>query len=45
MGFEFFRAEPEHDREEIFRFRYTVYVEEPSCGPSSDRTCGPAACG
>ena len=28
MAFEFFRAESEHDREEVFRFRYTVYVEE-----------------
>jgi hypothetical protein len=28
MGVEFFRAESEHDREEVFRFRYTVYVEE-----------------
>src|ERR1051325_5221451 len=28
MSFEFFRAESEHDREEIFRFRYTVYVQE-----------------
>lgn len=28
MGFEFFLAQSEHDREEVFRFRYTVYVEE-----------------
>ena len=28
MGVEFFRAQSEHDREEVFRFRYTVYVEE-----------------
>ncbi len=28
MGFELFRAESDHDREEIFRFRYSVYVEE-----------------
>jgi hypothetical protein len=28
MGFELFRAESDYDREEIFRFRYSVYVEE-----------------
>jgi len=28
MGFDLFRAESDHDREEIFRFRYSVYVEE-----------------
>jgi hypothetical protein len=26
--FELFRAQSEHDREEVFRFRYSVYVEE-----------------
>jgi len=28
MGVEFFRAESEQEREEVFRFRYSVYVEE-----------------
>jgi len=28
MGFEFFRAESEQEREDVFRFRYSVYVEE-----------------
>ena len=28
MSVELFRAQSEHDREEIFRFRYSVYVEE-----------------
>jgi hypothetical protein len=28
MAFEFFRAESDQDREDVFRFRYTVYVEE-----------------
>jgi hypothetical protein len=28
MPFELFRAESEQDREDVFRFRYTVYVEE-----------------
>jgi hypothetical protein len=28
MGFEYFVAESEEDREEAFRFRYSVYVEE-----------------
>ena len=28
MTFELFRAESEADREELFRFRYAVYVEE-----------------
>src|SRR5512132_382411 len=28
MGVELFRAQSEHDQEELFRFRYAVYVEE-----------------
>jgi hypothetical protein len=28
MGVELFRAESENDREDVFRFRYSVYVEE-----------------